>query len=128
MTVRSRLGLAGALVLALAESACEPSGPGTLTATVHVPAPTGAVVIEFAGPAITAFEGVGGARTFADPVTAADTLQRVVVVSPTGTTLQFRVSVEDVRADAPRGVVVDAVDLANRKVTALAGYSVRVSR
>lgn len=127
MSARVRAGL-GALALALAAAACEPSGPGTLTATVQMPVPTGAVTIELAGPKVTAFEGLGGSRTFAAPLSAADTIQRVVVVSPTGATLQFRISVEDVGADPPRAVVVDAVDPANRTISALTAYSVRIAR
>jgi hypothetical protein len=113
---------------ALLVSACEPSGPGSLTATIEMPAPTGAAVVELVGPRVTGFEGLGGTRVFPAPATAVDTVRRVVVVSPGGTSLQFRVDVEDVRADAPRGRVVEAVDPANQRVTSLAGYAVRVAR
>lgn len=118
----------GALVAVLLASACEPSGPGSLTATIQIPAPTGAAVIELTGPSVTGFEGIGGTRVFPAPATAADTVRRVVVVSPSGTSLQFRVDVADIRADPPRGQVVEAVDPTNQRVPSLTGYAVRIAR
>jgi hypothetical protein len=124
---RQRIGLAAAL--ALGAAACEETGPGTLAASVRAPVPTGAVVIELVGAGVTGFEGEGGTRVFAaEPLSAADTLRRVIVMSPTGAALQFRVAVEDVSQPPPRAAVVDAVDPANRKITALAGYAVRIAR
>lgn len=129
MTARGRIGALGAVLAALlAVGACEPSGPGSLTATVKAPVPTGAVVVELAGPRMTGFEGVGGTRTFEATATAADTVRRVIVVSPSGGTIQFRIDVEDIRAETPRAAVVDAVDPSNAKVPTLTGYSVRVAR
>ena len=116
------------LAAALLVGACEPSGPGSLTATVVMPAATGAAVVELVGPRVTGFEGLAGTRVFPAPATADDTVRRVVVVSPTGTSLQFRLDVEDIRADPPRGQVVDAVDPTNHKVTSLTGYTVRIGR
>ncbi|MSR35507.1 MAG: hypothetical protein EXR95_02520 [Gemmatimonadetes bacterium] len=122
------VALIAALALALGVAACEPSGPGELTATVQAPVPTGAVVIELAGARITGFDGVGDTRTYAAEAVAGDTVQRVIVVSPTGASLRFRVRVEDVGAEPPRGAVIEAVDPTNRRITALTGYMVRVAR
>ena len=118
----------GALALGAAVAACEPRGPGSLNATVEAPGPTGAVVIELAGQRMTSFEGVGGTRTFATQGSPADTLRRVVVVSPAGVELRFRIAVEDIGADPPRAAVVDAVDPSNLKVPTLTGYRVKISR
>ena len=122
------LALVVTLAVGVLVAACEPSGPGSLTATVVMPAATGAAVVELVGPRVTGFEGLGDTRVFPAPATAADTVRRVVVVSPTGTSLQFRVDVEDIRADPPRGQIVDAVDPTNHKVTSLTGYGVRIAR
>ena len=115
--------------LALGVAACEEHGPGSLTASVTAPVPTGAVVVELTGARITGFEGVGDSRAFAADLQPADTILRVIVLTPTGgASLKFRVKVEDVGEAPPRGAVVDAVDPANRKITALTGYTVRISK
>ena len=123
-----RAGLGAAVALALGLAACEPSGPGALTATVSAPVPTGAVVVELIGARITAFEGLADARTFAAEPSAADTVQRVIVISPTGGPFRFRIEVEDLGAEPPRGAVVDAVDPANRRISTLTTYTVRIAR
>lgn len=112
----------------LAAWACEPSGPGTLTLTVQPPVPTGAVVVRIAGSGITAIEGVGGTQTYASAASPGDSIRGIIAVTTTGAAFQMKVDVEDVRADPPRAVVVEAVDLANRRITNPAGYTVRVSR
>jgi hypothetical protein len=126
VTARARVTVGVALALAIA--ACEESGPGSLTATVRAPVPTGAVVIELVGAEVTGFEGAGDSRAFAADPMPGDTVRRVIVMSPSGASLQFRIQVEDVSSLAPRGAVVDAVDPSNRKITALTGYQVRISR
>ena len=127
MSRAARLAVLAALALAV--GACEETGPGSLTANVTAPVPTGAVVVELRGARITGFEGVGETRAFAAEPQVSDTILRVIVVSPTGgSSLRFRVQVEDVGEASPRGAVVDAVDGSNRKITALTGYSVRISR
>jgi len=125
----SARGRAAALVaMVLAAAACEDNGPGSLTATVVAPVPTGAVVVELVGARVTGFEGVEDTRAFAADPQVADTVRRVIVITPTGGAIKFRVEVEDVSEQPPRGAVVDAVDPANRKITALTGYQVRISR
>jgi hypothetical protein len=121
-----RMALAAALALGLA--ACEESGPGALTATVRAPVPTGAVVVELVGATMSGFEGVGDVRAFAAEPMATDTVRRVIVMSPTGASLQFKIQVDDVSQLPPRGAVVDAVYPSNRKITTLTGYTVRISR
>ena len=125
---RSVAGVALAIGI-MAVAACEPSGPGALTATVQAPVPTGAVVVELAGARISRFEGVGDTRTFAADPTAADTVQRVVVLSPGGGgILRFRLHVDDVGAEPPRGAVVEAVDLANQQIPSVTDYRITISR
>lgn len=125
MSRRARVAALAALVLA---AACEPRGPGALIATIRAPVPIGAVVVELAGARVMAFEGLGSARTFAAEGAPGDTVQRVIVVSPTAGTLRFRLEVEDIAAEPPRAAVVDAVDPANRPIAALDGFAVRISR
>lgn len=122
--LRALAALAGLLVAA----ACEPSGPGTLTLTVQPPAPTGAVVLQVAGSGITAIEGVGGTRTYAGAPSAGDSVRAIVAVTATGAAFQMKVDVEDVRADPPRAVVIEAVDLSNRRIENPTGYTIRISR
>lgn len=122
-----RLALA-ACVLALAAAACEPSGPGALIATVQAPMPTGAAVVEVAGHGIGGFSGLGDVRTFAGTPAVGDSLRRVVLVSPSGGTLRFSIQVEDVGAEPPRATVLSAADPSNRMISALTGYTVRISR
>jgi hypothetical protein len=124
----ARIAFAAA-ALALGVAACEPEGPGALSATVYAPVPTGAVLLEVVGTGITGFEGAGDVRAYAAESLRVDTLQRVIVMSPTGgAQLHLRVKVEDVSAEPPRATVVDAVDPTNRKITSLVGYTVRISR
>ena len=116
------------LVLLLCLGACEPSGPGPLTAIVTTPGPTGALVVEVVGTGITGFDGVGDVRTLEAPLAAGDSTRRVVVVSPSGAGLRFSVMVEDVSAPFPRAVVISAVDASNQPISSLTGYSIGISR
>ena len=116
------------LLVALALAACEPSGPGELTATVRTPRPTGALVVELTGAGITGFDGAGDARTFSGPLDAAADTQRVVVVSASGERIRFRVQVRDLGDSPPTAVVVSAADTDNDPIDALGGYSVRIAR
>jgi hypothetical protein len=115
-------------LVALALAACEPSGPGELTATVRTPRPTGALVVELAGAGITGFDGAGDVRAFSGPVDAVADTQRVVVVSVSGQGIRFRVQVQDLADPPPTAVVVSAVDERNDPIEALGGYSVRIAR
>ena len=117
-----------ALATLLGVTGCEPSGPGSLTAIVTAPNPTGGLVIEVAGAGITGFEGLGDVCTLADVAIPGASSRRVVVVSSTGSSLRFRVQVEDVSGDPPSATVVAAVDTSNRPVEAFLGYSVRIAR
>ena len=111
-----------------AAAACEPSGPGDLTAAIDAPVPTGALVVEVAGPGITSFRGIGDVRTFYDPPSPGGRAHRVVVVSSSGRALRFRVEVEDVGGVLPVATVLSAVDVSNQPIAPLSGYSVRVAR
>ena len=117
-----------ALAALLGVPGCEPSGPGSFAATVTAPVPTGALVIEVAGVGITGFDGLGDVLTFPDAAMPGATLRRVVVVSAKGSTLSFRVQVEDVSGDPPSATVVAAVDTSNRPIQSVLDYSVRVAR
>src|SRR5687768_2042759 len=119
-------GLLALAILSLA--ACEPSGPGALTASVHTPAPTGAVVVEVAGAGVTGFEGTGDVRTFSGPVDPRAPSHRVIVVSASGERIRFRIEVEDVQDPAPTASVVSAVDANNLPIGSLGGFSVSVAR
>ena len=120
--------LVAAAALALSAAACEPSGPGDLDATVTTPVPTGAAVIQVVGRGIDGFEGQGDVRVFAEPGTPADTIRKIILVSPSGGALRFRIEVRDVSADPPRALVLSAVDPANRAIASVTGYVVRVAR
>jgi hypothetical protein len=120
-----RAGGVLALAALLGLAACEPSGPGTLTVDVG---PVGAVVVELTGTGVVGFGGLGDARTFEAPAVAGALSRRVVVVSPTGANVRFKISVEDVGALFPTATIVSAVDAANEPIDALAGLSLRVSR
>ena len=93
-------------LVALSLAACEPSGPGELTASVRTPRPTGAVVVELAGTGITGFDGAGDVRTFSGPVDVAADTQRVVVVSVSGERIRFRVQVRDLGDPPPTAVLM----------------------
>jgi hypothetical protein len=124
--VRPRALLLPLVVLAL--GACEPNGPGELTASVRTPRPTGALVVELTGAGITGFDGAGDVRTFSGPVDAVADTQRVVVVSVSGQGIRFRVQVRDLADPPPTAVIVSAVDQENVPIDVLAGYSVRIAR
>ena len=116
-----------ALATLLGVAGCEPSGPGSLTATVTAPGPTGALVIEVTGTGITGFEGLGDVLTFADAALTPSP-RRVVVVSSTGSAPRFRVKVEDVSGDPPSATVVAAVNTVNTPIPSVLDYSVRIAR
>jgi hypothetical protein len=116
------------MLAALALAACEPSGPGELTATVQAPRPTGALVVELTGTGITGFDGSGDVRAFAGSVDPAADTQRVVLVSTSGQRIRFRVQVQDLADPAPTALVVSAVDTHNDPIDALSGYGVRIAR
>jgi hypothetical protein len=126
--IRTRARVLAAAALVIGAAACEPSGPGALTATVRTPGPTGAVVVELVGRDLTGFEGVGDVRTFAADPQPADSIRRVIVMSPSAGPLQFKVQVPDVSAPPPAATVVDAVDASSRKLTTLTGFTVRIAR
>ena len=130
---RSALALVAALLLGT--GACSddgPEGPGAWAGLVRTStAPPGAVILTLQGPGIRGVEGEGAVEAFAHRVGSADSgseTWRVVLVSPTPGTLGFRVSVDDIGADAPRAVVVSAVDGEDQPLTSVSSFSVQLSR
>jgi len=120
-----RLLTALALAGALLHAGCgdDPSGPGTLTATLVSPnGAEGSALIVLYGPGlggVNAIDGTAFSRR------SGDTL-RVVVVNPEGGALRFTVGVDDV-AQLPTAAVVEVADPDDR-LRALTGYDVEVTR
>lgn len=124
--MRRSLFIALVAFLVLAAAACEPSGPGSLTASVEGPVAAGAVVVELQGSGITGIEGAGGTRAFS--AAAQNGRHRIVVVGPEAGRLRFRVQVRDLASEPPTGRVVEAVDGQNRPIPSLTAFTVRVAR
>lgn len=130
MMARRRLGALLATVTALAVAACDsgPEGPGVLVAKVTSTQPLGAVVLEFNGGGITGFEPRGATQVFGAATSAGIVRQRVILVSPTGSTeIPFGIAFQDRAAPMPSVVAVSAVLPSNVSVSA-AGLKVRIER
>ncbi len=101
----------------------EPSGPGTLTATLVSPnGAEGSALVVLYG------QGLGAVRPIEGSVfsrEAGDTL-RVVVVNPDGGPLRFTVTVDDITR-MPTAAVLEVADTEDRLRT-LAGYTVEITR
>ena len=126
MTRSGRTARALALAALLGAAACD-DGPGTWTAAVEGPGPVGAALVEVRGDGVRGFEGAGDSRVFADPSPSRGGGWRVVVVSPSGSAA-FRIRVADGEGPRPAVTLLSAADVADRSVTALGGYEVRVAR
>lgn len=130
MMARRRLGALLATVTALAVAACDsgPEGPGVLVAKVTSTQPLGAVVLEFNGGGITGFEPRGATQVFGAATSAGIVRQRVILVSPAGSTeIPFGIAFQDRAAPMPSVVAVSAVLPSNVSVSA-AGLKVRIER
>ena len=126
--------MVAALAVVLAAGACDddPSGPGTFEARVTAPAdrPAGAAVVEVTGQAIDGFEAAGSSRIFTSTVVSPteespEGTYRVVVVTPSGAPLGFRVRMEDVAAGVPAATLISVADTADRRVESLEGFRIR---
>ncbi len=97
-------------------SACEsgPQGPGDWNATVESSRRiAGAVVIDVRGVGVQGFKTALPLQVFWSPP-AVDGSYRVVLVNPgAAAPLTFEIQVDDVSADPPTGVVVEATALTN---------------
>jgi hypothetical protein len=131
MSHPGRRGAAGRLLAAVALAGAvlwagcgdDPSGPGTLTATLVSPnGAEGSASIILYGSGLGAVSAIEG-RVFSRH--AGDTL-RVVVVNPEGGVLRFAVGVDDV-SRVPTAAALEVADTEDRLRT-LAGYSVEVTR
>lgn len=103
-------------------------GPGSLTGTISTPGPVlGGAVLEVVGKGITGFSGAGSTRVFSAPTGVEDTY-RVVLLRPTAGTLQFQVSVENVKGRRPTASVVNLASEGNLPLPATAEYEVKFTR
>lgn len=123
------------LALMLTPAACSdegPRGPGTWEGLVRSStAPAGAVILEIRGTGIRDVEGVEPARAFTHRTSevGSDTdMWRVVLVTSTPGAMAFRVAVDDLGDDAPRAVVVAAVDGEDQPLTGISSFSVEMGR
>ena len=129
MTRRRRFGpLGGSVLLVVFAAGCDsgPQGPGSLTATVQGPFALGAGVLEVYGKGVTGFEGSGSTRVFSVPL--GPDAYRVVVVAETPGQLPFEVVVQDPENDRPGLTLISAVDGANRVLSGLGEYTIRLDQ
>lgn len=123
------------LGVGLGAGACSdagPSGPGSWNGMVRSStAPAGAVILELQGTGIRSIEGRGPtegfARRIASSASGSETW-RVVLVTSTPGPMGFEVVVEDIGGDAPRAVVLSAVDGGDEPLTGLSSFSVEMTR
>lgn len=119
-----------ALVAALTVAACDsgPKGPGVLNATVEAPQAVGAVVLEFTGMGVRGFEAQGNTQVYSGAGSGGAARQRVILVTPTGSTrIRFGVELDDRGADLPSVVAVSAVT-ADNVTTTTSGLKIRIER
>lgn len=122
--------LAHVLMVAVAVWGCDsgPSGPGQLTASLDPTGqPLGGAVLEVVGKGIEGFGESGSTRVFSAPTSQANTY-RVVLVSGSPGTLEFKVSVQDVAAKRPTAAVINVVNGENLALPATSDYKVRFSK
>ena len=123
-----RLAVCGSLML-VPQIGCDggPSGPGTMAGMVDGPVNLGAVVLEVTGVGIQGFVGQGDTRAFGAAVSAAQGRHRVVLVDPSGGSIQFGVTVDDLAADPPIVTVLFASSTDNTTLQ-LIGIEGRVEK
>ena len=110
----SRLRWVAAVAL-IALTGCDwgPKGPGVINGTIISPSNLGAVVLEVEGTGIRGFVGNGDTQAYGSVVSSIGGRHRVVLVSRSGSSIQFGIEVEDVRSEPPIATVVYAAGADN---------------
>ena len=116
-----------AVVALIGLAACDggPKGPGVINGTIISPINLGAVVLEVEGTSVRGFVGNGDTQAYGLVVPGIGGRHRVVLVSRSGSSIQFGIEVEDLRLEPPIATVVDAAG-ADNLPTLLAGILVRL--
>ena len=104
-----------ALLALIALAGCEfgPKGPGVINGTIISPFDLGAVVLEVEGTGVRGFLGNGDTQAYGSVVPGVGGRHRVVLVSRSGSSIQFGIEVEDLRAETPIAIVVFAAGADN---------------
>ena len=104
-----------ALLALIALAGCEfgPKGPGVINGTIISPFNLGAVVLEVEGAGVRGFVGNGDTQAYGSVVPGVGGRHRVVLVSRSGSSIQFGIEVEDLRAETPIAIVVFAAGADN---------------
>ena len=104
-----------ALLALIALAGCEfgPKGPGVINGTIISPFNLGAVVLEVEGTGVRGFIGNGDTQAYGSVVPGVGGRHRVVLVSRSGSSIQFGIEVEDLRAETPIAIVVFAAGADN---------------
>ena len=104
-----------ALLALIALAGCEfgPKGPGVINGTIISPFNLGAVVLEVEGTGVRGFVGNGDTQAYGSVVPGVGGRHRVVLVSRSGSSIQFGIEVEDLRAETPFAMVVFAAGADN---------------
>lgn len=104
-----------ALLALIALAGCEfgPKGPGVINGTIISPFNLGAVVLEVEGTGVRGFLGNGDTQAYGSVVPGVGGRHRVVLVSRSGSSIQFGIEVEDLRAETPIAIVVFAAGADN---------------
>ena len=90
-----------------------PKGPGVIEGTIISPTTLGAVVLEVEGMGIRGFVGKGDTQAYGSAVSSVGGRRRVVLVSRSGSSIQFGIEVEDLSAESPIATVIDAAGADN---------------
>ena len=104
-----------ALLALIALAGCEfgPKGPGVINGTIISPFNLGAVVLEVESTGVRGFVGNGDTQAYGSVVPGVGGRHRVVLVSRSGSSIQFGIEVEDLRAETPIAIVVFAAGADN---------------
>ena len=104
-----------ALLALIALAGCEfgPKGPGVINGTIISPFNLGAVVLEVEGTGVRGFVGNGDTQAYGSVVPGVGGRHRVVLVRRSGSSIQFGIEVEDLRAETPIAIVVFAAGADN---------------
>jgi hypothetical protein len=96
--------------------------------SIQSPGPVlGGATLEVVGKGITGFSGAGSTQAFFAPTDVENTYRVVLLTSSPGS-LQFQVSVEDVKAKKPAATVVHLTSGENLPLPATADYEVTFSK
>ena len=102
-----------AALIALAACDGGPKGPGVINGTIISPLNLGAVVLEVEGASVRGFVGNGDTQAYGSVVPGVGGRHRVVLVSRSGSSIQFGIQVEELRARSPIVTVVFAAGADN---------------